>query len=102
MARQRFGPAARSLLPLHSLADFCLVVRRQVIEAIGGADEEYALGPCWEMDYNIRAARAASRECGWAPPMLTVTHPPTAGVLPKPAGWGEPAAFTRTASAASG
>jgi hypothetical protein len=29
-----------------------------VIDAIGGADEAYGLGPCWEMDYNIRAARA--------------------------------------------
>src|SRR5580692_8780135 len=58
MARRRFGAAARSLEPLHSLADFCLAVRRPVIEAVGGADEEYGLGPCWEMDYNIRAARA--------------------------------------------
>ena len=60
-ARQRFGAAVRSLEPLHSLADFCLAVRRQVIEAIGGADEEYGLGPCWELDYNIRAARAGFR-----------------------------------------
>jgi glycosyltransferase involved in cell wall biosynthesis len=61
LARQRFGPAVRSLEPLHSLADFCLAVGRQVIEAIGGADEEYGIGPCWEMDYNIRAARAGFR-----------------------------------------
>jgi hypothetical protein len=58
LARRRFGPAVRSLAPLHSLADFCLAVGRPVIEAIGGADEEYGLGPCWEMDYSIRAARA--------------------------------------------
>ena len=58
LARLHFGSAARSLEPLHSLADFCLVVGRQVVEAIGGADEEYGIGPCWEMDYNIRAARA--------------------------------------------
>jgi len=60
LARQRFGGAVRSLEPLHSLADFCLVVRREVIEAIGGADERYGLGPCWEMDSSIRVARA-----GW-------------------------------------
>ena len=48
----------RPLAPLHSLADFCYLVRREVVEAIGGADEAYGLGPCWEMDYNIRAARA--------------------------------------------
>ena len=76
MARQRFGPAARSLLPLHSLADFCLVVRRQVIEAIGGADEEYALGPCWEMDYNIRAARAGFQGV-WVGAAYAYRYPPT-------------------------
>ena len=44
--------------PLHNLADFCFAVRREVIDAIGGADEGYGLGPCWEMEYNARAARA--------------------------------------------
>jgi GT2 family glycosyltransferase len=58
LARQRFGAAVRSLEPLHSLADFCLAVKREVIDAIGEADERYALGPCWEMDYSIRAAQA--------------------------------------------
>jgi glycosyltransferase involved in cell wall biosynthesis len=61
MAAQRFGHEARTLEPLYSLADFCYVVRREVVEAIGGADEDYGLGPCWEMDYNIRAARAGWR-----------------------------------------
>ncbi len=60
-AVQRFGNEARTLEPLYSLADFCYVVRRDVVEAIGGADESYGLGPCWEMDYNIRAARAGWR-----------------------------------------
>ncbi len=61
IARLRFGPAWRPLEPLHSLADFCYAVRRDVVEAIGAADHEYYLGPCWEMDYNIRAARAGFR-----------------------------------------
>jgi len=60
-AARRFGAAWRALEPLHSLADFCYVVRREVVEAIGAADEGYGLGPCWEMDYNIRAARAGWR-----------------------------------------
>ena len=60
-AARRFGPEARTLEPLYSLADFCYVVRREVIEAVGSADEGYKLGPCWEMDYNIRAARAGWR-----------------------------------------
>jgi glycosyltransferase involved in cell wall biosynthesis len=58
---QRFGTSFHRLEPLHSLADFCYAVRRQVIDAVGLADEAYGLGPCWEMDYNIRAARAGFR-----------------------------------------
>ena len=57
----RFGTEARPLDPLFSLADFCYVVRREVIQDVGLADEGYGLGPCWEMDYNIRAARAGWR-----------------------------------------
>ena len=60
-AVRRFGRTVRTLEPLHSLADFCYVVRREVVQAIGAADEGYGLGPCWEMDYNIRAARAGFR-----------------------------------------
>jgi O-antigen biosynthesis protein len=59
-AAQRFGSQTRTLEPLYSLADFCYAVRREVIDRIGAADEIYDLGPCWEMDYNLRAARA-----GW-------------------------------------
>ncbi len=55
---KRYGDANVSLAPLYSLSDFCLLVKREVIETIGGADESYAKGPCWEMDYNIRAARS--------------------------------------------
>jgi glycosyltransferase involved in cell wall biosynthesis len=60
-AAKRFGSEVRTLEPLHSLGDFCYAVRREVIEAVGAADESYSLGPCWEMDYNIRAARAGWR-----------------------------------------
>ncbi len=55
---RRFGRTWRTLEPLYSLADFCYAVKREVIETIGAADEGYGMGPCWEMDYNIRAARA--------------------------------------------
>ncbi|HXH40510.1 MAG TPA: glycosyltransferase [Thermoanaerobaculia bacterium] len=57
-AERRFGATTRTLAPLYSLADFCYAARREVFDAIGPADESYGLGPCWEMDYNIRAARA--------------------------------------------
>jgi O-antigen biosynthesis protein len=58
LALRRFGTAARSLEPLYSLGDFCYAVRREVVETIGLAEPAYGVGPCWEMDYNIRAARA--------------------------------------------
>jgi glycosyltransferase involved in cell wall biosynthesis len=60
-AARRFGNEVRTLEPLHSLGDFCYAVRREVIDTIGAAEEGYSLGPCWEMDYNIRAARAGWR-----------------------------------------
>ncbi|MEA3018002.1 MAG: hypothetical protein QOI38_2724, partial [Sphingomonadales bacterium] len=54
----RHGQGWRSMAPLYSLADFCLAVRKEVVAAIGGADPVYGRGPCWEMDYGVRAARA--------------------------------------------
>jgi glycosyltransferase involved in cell wall biosynthesis len=57
-AYRRYGDSVRALTPLYSLADFCLAVRADVIEAIGAADKGFGLGPCWEMEYNARAARA--------------------------------------------
>lgn len=57
-AERRFGDACRTLAPLYSLGDFCYAVKREVFAAIGDADESYGLGPCWEMDFNVRAARA--------------------------------------------
>jgi glycosyltransferase involved in cell wall biosynthesis len=60
-AAQQFGNKTKTLEPLYSLGDFCYVVRREVIQTIGMADESYGPGPCWEMDYNIRAARAGFR-----------------------------------------
>lgn len=60
-ALARFGGEARGLAPLYSLADFCYAVRREVIEAVGAADEGFGAGPCWEMDYNVRAERAGWR-----------------------------------------
>jgi glycosyltransferase involved in cell wall biosynthesis len=58
---ERFRGSWQSLAPLHSLSDFCFVVRAEVVAAVGAADSSYAQGPCWEMDYNIRAARAGFR-----------------------------------------
>lgn len=61
MAESKFGNKTRTLEPLYSLGDFCYLVRREVIDAIGLADESYGLGPCWEMDYNVRAERKGFR-----------------------------------------
>jgi glycosyltransferase involved in cell wall biosynthesis len=76
LARQRFGATVRTLEPLYSLADFCLAVRRDVIDAIGGADQAYGTGPCWEMDYSIRAARAGLAGA-WVCGAYAFRHPPT-------------------------
>ena len=54
----RYGGGWRSMAPLYSLSDFCLAVRKEVVAAIGAADPVYGRGPCWEMDYAARAARA--------------------------------------------
>jgi glycosyltransferase involved in cell wall biosynthesis/GT2 family glycosyltransferase len=76
-AAHRFGTTLRTLEPLHSLGDFCYAVRRDVVDAIGGADEGYGLGPCWEMDYNVRAARAGFRGV-WAGAAYVYRSPFTA------------------------
>jgi O-antigen biosynthesis protein len=75
-AVRRFGRAARTLEPLYSLADFCYAVRREVIDAIGPAEEAYGVGPCWEMDYNVRAARAGFRGV-WVGASYVYRSPPT-------------------------
>jgi glycosyltransferase involved in cell wall biosynthesis len=76
-AARRFAGGRRTLEPLYSLADFCYVVRREVVSAVGAADEGYGLGPCWEMDYNIRAARAGFRGI-WAESAYVYRSPFTA------------------------
>jgi len=76
VARQRFGETARTLEPLYSLAEFCIAVRREVVDAIGGADEDYGTGPCWEMDYSIRAARAGFTGV-WVCGAYAFRYPPT-------------------------
>ena len=57
-AAARFGGSIVSLAPLYCLGDFCFAVKRAVVDRIGGADEAYGLGPCWEMDFATRASRA--------------------------------------------
>jgi glycosyltransferase involved in cell wall biosynthesis len=48
----------RALDTLHSLNDFCYLFKRSVAEQLGGFDEAYGAGPCWEIDFNTRAGRA--------------------------------------------
>jgi glycosyltransferase involved in cell wall biosynthesis len=75
-AHRRFGGSWKSLAPLWDVGDFCLAVRRSVVEAIGPADEAYGLGPCWEMDYAVRAARAGFISV-WAQSDYVYRHPAT-------------------------
>jgi glycosyltransferase involved in cell wall biosynthesis len=76
-AEQRFGKTWRSLAPLWDVGDFCLVVRRAVIDAAGLADEAYGQGPCWEMDYAACARRAGFISV-WAQGAYVFRHPFTA------------------------
>jgi len=75
-AAERFGDSYALLTPLHSLADFCYAVTREVVDRVGAADEGYGEGPCWEMDYNIRAARAGFRGI-WAKSAFVWRSPAT-------------------------
>ena len=76
-AVRRYGRAARTLAPLYSLAEFCYAVRREVLEVTGGADEGYGRAPCWEMDLNVRAARAGFAGL-WVGGAYVYRSPPTA------------------------
>jgi O-antigen biosynthesis protein len=76
-AARRFGRTWRSLAPLWDVGDFCLAVRRAACEKTGPADEAYGQGPCWEMDYAIRAVRAGFLAV-WAPGSYVFRHPFTA------------------------
>ena len=62
---QHYKNQWRSLDTLHSLGDFCYLFKRSVAEQLGGFDEAYGAGPCWEIDFNTRAARAGFRAL-WA------------------------------------
>ena len=55
---ERYADQQQPLTLLHSLSDFCYLFKREVAEAVGGFDETYGAGPCWEIDFNTRAARA--------------------------------------------
>ena len=76
-ARVEYGGAHRTLEPLYCLGDFCYVVRREVADVIGTADERFGTGPCWEMDYTIRAVRSGFRAV-WAQGAYVFRPPPTA------------------------
>jgi glycosyltransferase involved in cell wall biosynthesis len=57
----RFADRTVALDTLHSLASFCYLFKRDVARELGGFDEAYGAGPCWEIDFNTRAARAGYR-----------------------------------------
>jgi O-antigen biosynthesis protein len=75
--QNRFRGAIRPLAPLWDVGDFCLAAKRAVFDAIGPADEAYSQGPCWEMDYAIRAVRAGHLAV-WAQAAFVFRHPFTA------------------------
>jgi glycosyltransferase involved in cell wall biosynthesis/GT2 family glycosyltransferase len=66
----------RSLAPLHAPAEMCLAVAREVVEAVGAADEGFGRGPCWEMEYAARAVRAGFAAV-WVGAAFVHRAPPT-------------------------
>ncbi|HZT99918.1 MAG TPA: glycosyltransferase [Ktedonobacteraceae bacterium] len=66
----------RSLDTLHSLGDFCYLFKRSVAEQLGGFDEAYGAGPCWEIDFNTRASRAGFRAV-WVADAYVHRSPPS-------------------------
>jgi O-antigen biosynthesis protein len=76
-AKRRFGGSWRPLSPLWCLADFCYAVTGDVVRTVGAADEAYGRGPCWEMDYTIRAVRAGFQAV-WAQSSYVYRSPATA------------------------
>ena len=46
----------RNWLPVNRLAGFCLLIKRKVIEEIGGLDPGFGIGNCEDDDYALRAA----------------------------------------------
>jgi O-antigen biosynthesis protein len=58
---KRYANQWKSLDTLYSLGDFCYLFKRAVAEQLGGFDEAYGAGPCWEMDFTTRAAHAGFR-----------------------------------------
>lgn len=53
---QMFGGEVEDMSPLHSLGAFCYMVKHEVIQAVGVANEAFGTGPCWEVEYTTRAA----------------------------------------------
>jgi O-antigen biosynthesis protein len=74
-AARSFGSGPSALVPLESLADFCFAVRREVVEAVGLADESLQPERPWEIDYAARAARAGFRAV-WARGAFVCRAPP--------------------------
>jgi O-antigen biosynthesis protein len=49
------------LVDVHRLVGFCLLVRKEVIEAVGGLDEQFGVGCYDDDDYCLRAIQAGYR-----------------------------------------
>jgi glycosyltransferase involved in cell wall biosynthesis len=63
-AATEYGDAVRPLAPLYGIGDFCLAISKAAVAAIGGANEAYGAGPCWEIDLAVRVARSGLA-VGW-------------------------------------
>jgi O-antigen biosynthesis protein len=60
----KYGGNIQYLDETHSLCDFCYCFKREIVYKIGYFDEGYERGPCYEIDFSTRAARAGYK-CVW-------------------------------------
>jgi O-antigen biosynthesis protein len=75
-AARSFGAGPSALVLVESLVDFCFAVRREVVEAVGPADESPQPERPWGIEYAARAAGAGFRAV-WARGAFVYSPPPT-------------------------
>jgi len=60
-ARITARPSARPFIEIDFCRGYCIIIKRAVIDKIGGLDEAYGLGYYDDDDYSVRAIRAGFR-----------------------------------------
>lgn len=62
--KHKYGESPEFMDETHNLCDFCYCFKKEIVDRIGYFDEDYETGPCYEIDFSTRAARAGYK-CVW-------------------------------------